>query len=334
MSTTRKSGYVLIARDMLEHPRFKPRGPFSDLEAWIWLICSAAHAPRDVPASNGRQRITIHLEPGQLTFSVRFLAQAWTWSDKRVQRFLSDLSADQSVTTQTTTGQTVITLCNWDKYQHPTKAATTQTTTQSTTQTTTKKKELKELNSDVVGTREREVPAPNQVKVSPEKTAAVALGLAFLNAAGFEDYAVAPPNLYGATDRAALWIACGWTEEMIVRVTRGIAAASSDQKPIGYFEKAFANAAAHAQRPLPAASPTPQGAFNATKAAHPRNGGGNLAGALTARIADAKRRRDEAGRGGNLAGAANRLIAEAKLREQEALTGTDQTATVLNSWRR
>jgi hypothetical protein len=137
-------GYVLIARGLLEHPRFKPRGPFTQFEAWYWLIESAAYAPRDVTITSGRNRITVCLEPGQLTYSIRYLAKAWRWSDKRVQRFLSALEFDRSLTTQTTTGQTVITLCNWAKYQRPDLEATTQSAIPTTTATTTNKKERKE----------------------------------------------------------------------------------------------------------------------------------------------------------------------------------------------
>ena len=36
-------GYILMSRQLLKHPRFKPRGPFSQFEAWYWLIESAAY---------------------------------------------------------------------------------------------------------------------------------------------------------------------------------------------------------------------------------------------------------------------------------------------------
>jgi hypothetical protein len=75
-------GFVLIARQLLSHPRFKPRGPFTQFEAWYWLIESAAYVARDVPVCSGRNQQIIHLEPGQLTYSVRYLAAAWRWSDK------------------------------------------------------------------------------------------------------------------------------------------------------------------------------------------------------------------------------------------------------------
>jgi DNA-binding transcriptional regulator YhcF (GntR family) len=137
-------GYVLIARGLLKHPRFKPSGPLTQFEAWYWLIESAAYAPHDVTITSGRNRLAVRLEPGQLTYSIRYLARAWQWSDKRVQRFLSALEFDRSVTTQTTTGQTVITLCNWAKYQRPDFETTTQSATATTTATTTNKKERKE----------------------------------------------------------------------------------------------------------------------------------------------------------------------------------------------
>jgi hypothetical protein len=145
-------GYFLISKGLLDHPRFKPDGAFSDLEAWLWMIQSAAFEPMDVPATNGRATVMIHLEPGQLTYSVRYLAKAWHWSNARVQRFLNSLKSDQSIDTQTDTGsstqtdtpQTVITLCNWAKYQRPAHGTSTQTDTQTTTAATTNKKELKE----------------------------------------------------------------------------------------------------------------------------------------------------------------------------------------------
>jgi hypothetical protein len=283
-------GYFLVARGLFEHPRFKPQGPFSGLEAWLWLIGSAAHTARDVMVINGRHRVPVHLEPGQLTFSVRFLAEAWKWSDKRVQRFLAALVADQSVTTQTTTGQTLITLCNWATYQRPHSEVTTQNATQTTTQSTTKRNELNEFN-DVVRTRAREPAKPLSEKgsVSAERQAAIALGLAFVQAAGFRDHVEAPNNWYGVTDRAAMWIANGWTEQMIVAVTRH----ETDKRgvvSVNYYEKAFATAAANAVRPVPlVATPLP-----------------GVAHAVSSN------------RRGNISRAADQLIAAARAREQAA----------------
>ena len=141
----KKSGFFLITRGLFEHPWFKPRGAFSSIEAWLWLIESAAHTARDVSVDCGSTRKIIHLERGQLTYSIRYLAKAWKWSPDRVQRFLRELAGAGSVSTATSTGQSVITLYNYDKYQSPFTEASTATSTQTSTQTSTNKKELKEL---------------------------------------------------------------------------------------------------------------------------------------------------------------------------------------------
>jgi hypothetical protein len=55
-------GFYLVSRGLFDHPRFKPRGAFSDLEAMLWLIESAAHTARDVSIDCGSTRKTVHLE--------------------------------------------------------------------------------------------------------------------------------------------------------------------------------------------------------------------------------------------------------------------------------
>jgi hypothetical protein len=158
-------GYVLIARGLLKHPRFKPRGPFSQFEAWYWLIESAAYVARDVPIMMGNRREIITLQPGQLSHSIRFLSRAWRWSPNRVRRFLDDLSMDGSVDTQTDTAQTLITLCNWGKYQRPFSDADTATDTPTDTATDTRiqrrkkgkkeRKERKERKKEYIALRFR-----------------------------------------------------------------------------------------------------------------------------------------------------------------------------------
>ncbi|MDP3691842.1 hypothetical protein [Bradyrhizobium sp.] len=191
-----------------------------------------------------------------MTFSVRFMAKAWRWSDKRVQRFLSALVFDQSVTTQTTTGQTLITLCKWAAYQRPNSSATTQTEMHTTAQSTTKRNELYELNelNDDVEKQVRDHGKSLSDKgeeVSADKRDAIALGLTFLNAAGFKDHAEAPMNWYGVTERAAKWIKAGYSVAMIVAETKQIAGQGNDNKPLVYFDKVFATAQARTNQPLP-----------------------------------------------------------------------------------
>jgi hypothetical protein len=134
-----RGGYVLIARGLLTHPRFKPTGAFTNAEAWLWMINAAAFKPHSVVVMTGRQRRTIELQRGQFSHSVRFLAHAWNWSPGRVQRFLDALQTDTAIDTRSDTGQTVISLCNYEAYQGAADAIDTQTGTRSGEQTDTKK---------------------------------------------------------------------------------------------------------------------------------------------------------------------------------------------------
>ncbi|MBX2989478.1 MAG: hypothetical protein KF802_16435 [Bdellovibrionaceae bacterium] len=57
------------------------------------------------------------LERGQLTHSLRFLAEKWGWEKDAVARFLRQLKTETMIETQTATGQSVITICNYNQYQ-------------------------------------------------------------------------------------------------------------------------------------------------------------------------------------------------------------------------
>jgi hypothetical protein len=65
-----------------------------------------------------------------------------------VLRFLDELQTDHSIVTRTDTGQTVISLCNYDTYQSPFHQVDTQTDTVSETQSGTNKKERKRTNNN------------------------------------------------------------------------------------------------------------------------------------------------------------------------------------------
>ena len=127
-------GYITIARGILDHPIVGARKPYSRLEAWQWLLLEAAWKPHRVPISNGRTRGVVSLDRGQLSHSLRFMARKWGWTVKPVMTFLNGLETDTMVTTQTDTGQTLITICNYNAYQLLAHSEETQTDTQTETQ--------------------------------------------------------------------------------------------------------------------------------------------------------------------------------------------------------
>lgn len=114
------SGWFSVKRGMLDHDLFKPDGKWSKAEAWIWMIENAAISEKTVDIG-GKP----HTVPrGSLAYSLRFLADKWSWSVKAVRTFLSTLENHGAVRLEVVgnekgTGRTQITLCNYDKYQSP-----------------------------------------------------------------------------------------------------------------------------------------------------------------------------------------------------------------------
>lgn len=88
-------------------------GPFCEPMAFAWLIGKAAFKPMKIRLG----KFYVPLDRGQVAASSRFLAGVWGWKESRVRRFLGRLSADAMVVVQADAGMSVITICNYDKYQ-------------------------------------------------------------------------------------------------------------------------------------------------------------------------------------------------------------------------
>jgi hypothetical protein len=105
-------GVFAVDRGLWDHPSFADEA-MSEREAFIWLIGEAAYKPRKVRIE-GR---VVEIQRGQVAHSLRFMADKWGWQHARVQRFLKRLVNSQIIDTSSDTGQTIITLCNYNKYQ-------------------------------------------------------------------------------------------------------------------------------------------------------------------------------------------------------------------------
>lgn len=107
-------GTFNVDRDVWTHPFFAP-APFSEREAFLWLVSEASWKPRQVRAG----RVVANLERGQLCASMAFMADAWGWKKSRVQRYIGRLRDASMIDTDTDTGQLVVTVCNYEKFQAP-----------------------------------------------------------------------------------------------------------------------------------------------------------------------------------------------------------------------
>lgn len=102
--------FIALDRGVIDHPLLKDG---ERLRAWIWLLVKACWKPIKYDVSGK----IITLGRGQLCVSRSQLAQAWGWSESAVERFLTRLKTEQMIERETGQGKTVITICNYGKYQ-------------------------------------------------------------------------------------------------------------------------------------------------------------------------------------------------------------------------
>lgn len=105
------SGFAVLYREATEHHLFM--GDSARFGAWTWLVLKACWKPTKFNAGG----TTITVERGQLCVSRSQLAAAWGWSPSAVERFLTRLQTEQMIERATGQGRSVITICNYDKYQ-------------------------------------------------------------------------------------------------------------------------------------------------------------------------------------------------------------------------
>lgn len=87
-----EQGVFAVHRRLFEHPLFKNE-PFTEREAWIWMISEAAWKSTKVRVN----RTVFIVERGQFVHALRFLAKRWQWSEARVRRFLERLKLERMI---------------------------------------------------------------------------------------------------------------------------------------------------------------------------------------------------------------------------------------------
>lgn len=114
--------WYLMHRGWMDHPAFK-REAYTQREAWEWLIASALYVDSPINISSN----PVLLKRGQLSYSLRYLAKAWGWDIGRVRRTLKHFERWNFIVTEKDTEQTIITICNYEKYQSSQKENDTET---------------------------------------------------------------------------------------------------------------------------------------------------------------------------------------------------------------
>jgi hypothetical protein len=109
----KERGYYRMHRGWMEHPVFANEA-FTEREAFEWLVGEATWQEDRVVAHKGNP---VKVDRGQVPHSIRFMADAWGWNPSKTLRFVDKLKKWNMIETATETGQLIITICNYDKYQ-------------------------------------------------------------------------------------------------------------------------------------------------------------------------------------------------------------------------
>lgn len=141
-----KNGFIKLDREICEHALWKEK-PFSPGQAWVSLIFKAKWRD-DKEFVRGT---LLKLKRGQILTSQSKLSEEWGWNRRTVSRFLKMLKSDDMVHIEVHSSFTVITVCNYVKYQsngnesaQPDTQHSTQPSTQPDTQLSAHSKESKE----------------------------------------------------------------------------------------------------------------------------------------------------------------------------------------------
>lgn len=227
-------GVFAIDRGLFGHERFAPE-PFTEREAWIWMIGEAAFKPYGKRVGS----IRVELRRGQLAHSLRFMAERWKWTESRVRRFLAKLKApDALIDAATDRGLTVVTICKYDVYQDIVRRGDAPTDALIDAATTQRRIFGKAEEGSGGGARAREE---------------FALTLQIGVIAGYPDATYWPPGWIDAPRRIRTMLDAGWNPEIMILAAKQAMARKTDGPPysINFFERPFARAHARAAAPLP-----------------------------------------------------------------------------------
>lgn len=263
-------GVIAIDRGLFGHGRFADE-PFTEREAWIWLIGEAAFRQHYRRVAGAR----VALQRGQLAHSYRFMADRWKWSEASVRRFIKRLSVtdgddDAMLDAHSDAGITVVTIRNYDSYQSVVRfvdasndaptvapspirrdagsdAAPTQLTIDKTTN---------------IGAVAPERDAPDDAGMTQERRKGESIEVVVVGGGGVDaavlpawpeivptDFALRflqtikypfPENAAsGVSMMVTVWRARGYDPNWVMAIAAEIAAEKIDKRPLSYFYKAI-----------------------------------------------------------------------------------------------
>lgn len=107
--------FLMLSRAYFEHALWTEPRVFSRAEAWLDCVRLAAwRAHRRLIGG-----MMIEIPRGGIVASERFLSDRWQWSRTKVRSFVDLLSEDRMIIRKKDQGQTLLLLCNYERFNTP-----------------------------------------------------------------------------------------------------------------------------------------------------------------------------------------------------------------------
>ena len=107
------TGFIKIFRSLADHPLWTVK-PFSQGQAWVDILINANHSDGYFYLRGQK----VEVKRGQLGWSIVHLGIRWGWSRTKVKNFLNLLEKEQQITQSQSHITSVLTIVNYDEYQH------------------------------------------------------------------------------------------------------------------------------------------------------------------------------------------------------------------------
>ena len=105
-------GWIKTHRRLQDNPMWLAE-PFTRGQAWVDLLILTNHEDGYIRVAGQR----IDIKRGQCGWSILNLSKRWKWSRGKANRFLNELKKDGQIDIKTDTRNSIITICNYSKYQ-------------------------------------------------------------------------------------------------------------------------------------------------------------------------------------------------------------------------
>ena len=105
-------GYIKLSR-ALKDSQIWNEEPFSRGQAWVDLLMFTAFKDHSFRVRGNKVRV----KRGQCGLSQLTMAQRWRWSRGKVRRFLKDLEEEEMIVQEAGHLTTLITICNFERFQ-------------------------------------------------------------------------------------------------------------------------------------------------------------------------------------------------------------------------